>query len=110
MSQTPKTVMEQLLIERLTAKPALREELNAVIGFIIEGPDGGRWTLDLTRESDWLSEGLNGTPKMTLKAQDKDFVAICTKKMNAQLAAMNGKLKMKPMDVGFAMKLAKLLS
>jgi hypothetical protein len=29
--------------------------------------------------------------------------------MNAQTAAMTGKLKFKPMDMGLAMKLAKLL-
>ena len=28
--------------------------------------------------------------------------------MNAQMAAMSGKLKFKPMDMGLAMKLAKL--
>ena len=34
----------------------------------------------------------------------------CQKQLNAQMAAMQGKLKFKPMDMGPAMKLSKLLS
>ena len=38
-----------------------------------------------------------------------DFVKIKKKELNSQMAAMQGKIKFKPMDMGLAMKLAKLL-
>jgi putative sterol carrier protein len=41
---------------------------------------------------------------------DADFIKIRTKQLNANMAAMSGKLKFKPMDMGLAMKLGKLLS
>jgi putative sterol carrier protein len=41
---------------------------------------------------------------------DEDFVKIRQKQLNPQMAAMTGKLKFKPMDMGLAMKLGKLLA
>jgi putative sterol carrier protein len=47
---------------------------------------------------------------MTVTVSDQDFVKIRNKQLNAQMAAMQGKLKFKPMDMGLAMKLGKLLT
>ena len=41
---------------------------------------------------------------------DQDFLKIKQKQLNPQAAAMTGKLKFKPMDMGLAMKLGKLLT
>lgn len=107
---TPKKIIEEQLPERITAKPEIQKDINAVILFDISGPNGGKWALDLTKESDWVSTDTEGlTPKMTVQVSDADFVGISTKKLNAQMAAMSGKLKFKPMDMGLAMKLGKLL-
>ena len=57
-----------------------------------------------------MKTGAEGTPKMTITVSDADFVKIRQKQLNAQMAAMQGKLKFKPMDMGLAMKLGKLLS
>jgi putative sterol carrier protein len=65
--------------------------------------------LDLTKSADWVSKGASGEPKMTITVSNEDFVKIRQKTLNAQMAAMQGKLKFKPMDMGLAMKLAKLL-
>ena len=110
MSNTPKTILEQTIPELLTAKPELAKEMNAVIHFVITGDQGGTWTLDATRSSDWVRSGAEGTPKMTVTVSDQDFVKIRSKQLNAQMAAMQGKLKFKPMDMGLAMKLGKLLT
>lgn len=107
---TPKQILEQDIPQRLATKPEVRKDINAVIHFDITGANGGKWTLDATRESDWIAPGAVGTPKLTLVASDADFVAVCTRKLNANMAAMSGKLKFKPMDLGLAMKLSKLLS
>ena len=107
---TAKSIIETEIPNLLKAKPELAKEINAILHFDVSGEQGGKWTLDLTKDSDWVSQGLNGTPKMTVTVSDADFVKIRQKQLNAQMAAMTGKLKFKPMDMGLAMKLGKLLS
>jgi len=75
----------------------------------ITGDNGGTWTLDCTKSANWVTKGAEGSPKMTVTVSNEDFVKIRAKQLNAQMAAMQGKLKFKPMDMGLAMKLAKLL-
>jgi hypothetical protein len=106
---TAKSILEQDIPSMLTSKPELAKEINAVIHFVVTGDPGGTWTLDLTKPSDWVASGAQGTPKMTITVSEADFVKIRQKQLNAQMAAMQGKLKFKPMDMGLAMKLGKLL-
>jgi len=107
---TAKDILETEIPAALKAKPELAKEINAVIHFNVTGTNGGTWTVDLTKASDWVTSGAQGTPKMTITVSDEDFVKIRTKQLNPQMAAMQGKLKFKPMDMGLAMKLGKLLS
>lgn len=107
---TSKDILETEIPNVLKAKPELAKDINSVIHFNVTGDNGGTWTLDLTKAEDWVSTGANGEPKMTITVSNADFVAIREKKLNAQMAAMQGKLKFKPMDMGLAMKLAKLLA
>jgi putative sterol carrier protein len=107
---TAKSILEQEIPSLLTSKPELAKDINAIIHFNITGDQGGTWTMDLTKPSDWVKSGAEGTPKMTISCSDADFVKIRQKQMNAQVAAMQGKLKFKPMDMGLAMKLGKLIS
>lgn len=106
---TAKDIMEKEIPSTLQAKPELAKEINAVIHFNITGDTGGTWTLDCTKDSNWVTPGAEGTPKMTISVAEGDFVKIRQKQLNAQMAAMQGKLKFKPMDMGLAMKLGKLL-
>jgi SCP-2 sterol transfer family len=106
---TSKSILEQEIPALLTSKPELAKDINAVIHFVITGDAGGTWTLDLTKLSGWVTSGAQGTPKMTVTVSDADFVKIRAKQLNANMAAMQGKLKFKPMDMGLAMKLGKLL-
>jgi hypothetical protein len=110
MSDTPKSILEDAIPALLASKPELAKEINAVIHFVITGDQGGTWTLDTTRPSGFVSSGAEGTPKMTVTVSDADFLKIRAKQLNAQMAAMQGKLKFKPMDMGLAMKLGKLLT
>jgi putative sterol carrier protein len=107
---TAKDIMETEIPNVLKGKPELAKEINAVIHFNITGDGGGSWTIDLTKGSDWVTSGIQGTSKMTITCSADDFVKIRQKQLNAQMAAMQGKLKFKPMDMGLAMKLGKLLS
>ncbi|WP_224245196.1 SCP2 sterol-binding domain-containing protein [Hyalangium gracile] len=107
---TAKDILETEIPGVLKQKPELAKDINAIIHFNITGDTGGTWTLDLTKDSDWVSTGANGTAKMAITCSGEDFVKIRQKQLNPQMAAMQGKLKFKPMDMGLAMKLAKLLS
>jgi putative sterol carrier protein len=104
-----KDILEVEIPKRLAAKPELAKDINAVVHFTISGDGGGDWTLDCTKTEDWVTAGKNGESKMTIMAAAGDFEKIINKQMNAQMAAMQGKLKFKPMDMGLAMKLAKLM-
>jgi putative sterol carrier protein len=102
-------ILEKDIPATLQQKPELAKDINSVIHFIVTGDNGGTWTLDCTKTENWVSKGAEGTPKMTITVSNDDFVKIRAKQLNAQMAAMQGKLKFKPMDMGLAMKLAKLL-
>jgi putative sterol carrier protein len=106
---TAQQILETDIPALLSQKPELGKDINAIIHFNITGDNGGTWTMDLTKDSGWVSKGTAGEPKMTITVSNDDFVKIREKKLNAQMAAMQGKLKFKPMDMGLAMKLAKLL-
>ncbi|MDQ3263638.1 MAG: SCP2 sterol-binding domain-containing protein [Myxococcota bacterium] len=105
-----KDILETEIPQALTQKPELAQDINAVIHFVVTGDNGGNWTLDLTKPNDWVKSGHEGTPKMTISVSNDDFVKIRQKQLNPQMAAMQGKLKFKPMDMGLAMKLGKLLA
>ncbi len=105
-----KDILETEIPSRLTSKPELGKDINSVVHFNITGDGGGTWTLDCTKDSAWVSSGTNGESKMTITCAAADFEKIVAKQLSAQTAAMTGKLKFKPMDMGLAMKLAKLIS
>ena len=102
-------IIEKDIPATLQQKPELAKDINSVIHFNITGDNGGTWTLDCTKSDNWVTKGAEGSPKMTVTVSNDDFVKIRAKQLNAQMAAMQGKLKFKPMDMGLAMKLAKLL-
>ena len=104
-----KDILETEIPKLLKEKPELAKDLNAIVHFVVSGDGGGTWTLDCTKAEGWVSAGASGEPKMVLTCAAPDFEKIVTKQMNAQMAAMSGKLKFKPMDMGLAMKLAKLM-
>ena len=106
---TSKEILENQIPEKLKANPALLTEINSVIVFDITGEGGGKWTVDLTKPEGWVTAGAADNAKMTVSASNDDFAKIVAKQLNAQMAAMQGKLKFKPMDMGLAMKLAKLI-
>ncbi len=107
---TPKSIIEQDIAAKIVAKPELQKDTNAVIVLEITGAAGGKWTLDLTKPTDCIKEGADGvTPAMTVVCGDADFVAVCTRKLDANMAVMSGKMKLKPMNLNLARKLGKLL-
>lgn len=104
--QTVPEIMEQTIPTRLRANPQLAREIGAVVHFVI---GGGSWTLDCTDGEGKVVAGAVGTPKLTLSSSEENFRRVVAKKLNPNMAVMSGKLKLKPMDVGLALKLAKLI-
>lgn len=107
---TSRSFFEKDLPAKLQANPKIASDLNAVLEFQIGGAAGGTWTVDATPAgAGKISEGSQGAAKCTVICGDQDFVNIITKKSNAQMAFMSGKLKIKG-DMGLALKLQKIFA
>ena len=93
---------------RITTDKA--EKINKSYLFNIGGDDGGKWKVDLTKESNWVTENYDGDDAnctITI-ANGEDWVAIAAGKMNPTMAFMQGKVKVKG-DMSLALKLQTLL-
>ena len=106
--QTPKSYFEEKIAKKLVDKPETSKAVNAVYEFNITGDGGGVWTVDLTKEPGTVTAGSSGAAKCTVTCASADFMNIVSGKMNAQMAFMSGKLKIKG-DMGLAMKLQKVI-
>lgn len=105
---TPKEILEQIIPGKLKAKPDKVKAVNAVVNFDITGPTGGQWTLDCTTEAVPVTAGNDPAAKVTVVMTDTDFVSLIAGQLNAQMAFLTGKLKVKG-DMGTALKLGNIL-
>jgi putative sterol carrier protein len=64
--------------------------------------------VDLTKAEDQVSEGTHPSPGVTVTMTAKDFLDLVNKKLNGQMAFMQGKLKIKG-DMSLALKLQQIL-
>ncbi|MER3445368.1 MAG: sterol-binding protein [Candidatus Dadabacteria bacterium] len=102
---TPKEIFAK--IERkISAKPDESSQINAVYKFVLNGPNGGTWIVDLRKGTLGVREN-DSEAHCTITVSDENFVKIATKQMRADVAFMTGKLKLSG-DMGVAMKLGKL--
>lgn len=106
--QTPKSFFEEKIAKKLKDKPELSKAVNSTYEFNITGDNGGVWTVDLVKEPGEVSVGSQGAAKCVVTCTSADFMNIVGGKMNAQMAFMSGKLKIKG-DMGLAMKLQKII-
>lgn len=104
--------VETLITRDLDAKlgqhPEVRKAVSGRIHLDITGKDGGQWTADLTRDEDFISQGLSGTPTLTVRCSADDFAALVKGRKDAQHAVLAGELDLVPMDVALVEKLAPL--
>lgn len=105
---SPAEVFEDMK-KRLTKEKA--EKINASYLFDIGGEDGGKWSVDLTKPSDWITTGTDESKAQCTITINKgeDWVALASGKMNPTMAFMQGKIKVKG-DMSLALKLQSLLS
>jgi len=105
---TPKTYLEVNIPENLKANPDVVTKINSIYQFMLSGPNGGEWFVDLTKPGGVVGAGVNPGAKCTITMTDNDFVAMVTGKLNSQMAFMTGKLKIKG-DMGLALKLQNIM-
>ncbi len=106
--QTSKSFFEEKIAQKLKDKPELSKAINSTYEFNITGDTGGVWTVDLTKEPGVVTAGSQGPANCTVTCTASDFMNVVSGKMNAQMAFMSGKLKIKG-DMGLAMKLQKII-
>jgi len=106
---TPQDIFETEVPAAIRANPRVVKDLNAIIHFNLTGQNGGVWTLDATVTPAVVKAGAIGKPNLTMTVNAGDFVKIRQKKLNPQILTIQGKLKMTPLDIGLAIKLAKVL-
>jgi uncharacterized protein (DUF697 family) len=103
-------IIEKELPKRVAAKRAVAEQVKAVVHLDISGPNGGQWTMDLGKPDDPISRGLNGTPKLTVRAAADFFLRLVQGKADAQTAVFTGKLKLDPLDVELATAIGQIFA
>ncbi|HYD47988.1 MAG TPA: MBL fold metallo-hydrolase [Terriglobales bacterium] len=55
----------------LAADPSVAERIGIVTHWVVDGPNGGDWTIDFTRSSDWVSRGVPENWNLRLKWPEK---------------------------------------
>jgi len=93
---------------KLTANPDNVAGINAVYQFNITGDNGGEWYVDLTGDAPAVSSGAHDSANCTVTMTEEDFLAIIDGSLNAQMAFLQGKVKIAG-DMSLAMKLQKVL-
>lgn len=100
--QTPTTAKEIILSlpYRFRKEKCQDAGYNTLIHFDIEGDNGGKFTVTIQDATIEVKEGLNGTPKCTVKAKESVYSDIEWGKQNPQMAFMMGKVKVdNPMEL-----------
>lgn len=87
-------------------RPEAIEGHETVFHFDIDGPDGGKFTVFIKDGACHAEEGLVGEPRCSVQAQADNFMDVVTKKTNAMMAILMGKVKIT--NQGEMLKYAKI--
>jgi uncharacterized protein (DUF697 family) len=112
VKKKPKSPVARIVEDEFAARVArnqdVREAIDGVIHLDITGEGGGLWTVDFTAQEDFISRGHEGEPKLTVRCEAANFIALLEGRKSAQVAVMSGELELDPMDLDLAMKLGPL--
>lgn len=82
-------------------------KIGAVYKFVLGGPEGGTWVVDLRKATFGVREG-EEEAQCTFHAQDEHFMDLFTGKLPPESALLTGKVKVTG-DVMLAMKFSQLM-
>ena len=105
---TAEEIFGQKVASRLNEDPVKSKSVGGVFEFVVPDASKSTWTIDLTRENDFVFEGSEGKAEVTITVNEQDLSDIVEKKLNPQMAFMGGKLKVKG-NMGMALKLGNIL-
>jgi len=103
-------IVEVQVPKKIQAHKDEAAKIGGLVHLELSGPQGGQWTVDLTKAADPVSRGLRGQPKLSVKAEDQFFLKLVWRQVDPQVAVFTGKLKLEPLDVELATSVAKILT
>ncbi len=92
---------------KLKESPDRFAEMRAVYKFVVNGPDGGTWVIDLREVTFGVREGEEDAD-CTFQMRDEHFVDLFMGKLPPENALLTGKIKVSG-DVLLAMKFGQLM-
>lgn len=105
---TAKEIFSQKVADKLNENPEKSKSIGGVYEFVVPDAAESTWTIDLTKDQDFVTEGSGGSADVTITINEGDLADIIAKKLNPQMAFMSGKLKVKG-NMGMALKLGNIL-
>jgi len=87
--------------------PSAAAGLSVVFQFHITGGEAGDWNVTVKDGACQVSQGVSGSPTVTLTLADVDWLAICNRQLYGMTAFMSGKLKASG-DIMMAQRIATL--
>lgn len=100
---TPKQYFDGLKIDADAAS-----SVGAIYQFDIAGDNGGTWSVDLSKNGDYISEGATEGAQCIIKMAEGDFIDMVEGRLPPTQAFMMGKLKIEG-NMGLAMKLSSVI-
>lgn len=101
-TNTPKDFFEKALPLRF--KPEKAAGIDVVAQLNVTGPEGGSWTVSIKDQKLQVTEGINPSPTLTLKMNEKDFMNMVNGKLSAEKAFFTGRVQFKG-NISVALKL-----
>ena len=105
---TAQEIFGQKVSAKLNENPDKSKAIGGIYEFNVTNAASATWTIDLTKDKDFVSEGASGKADVTITINETDLADIIQKKLNPQMAFMTGKLKVKG-NMGMALKLGSIL-
>lgn len=98
------------IFDKLEKKILQRKEelskIGASVKFDLSGPEGGKWIVDLNKNSLGVREG-NDDANCTFLSTDENFIKLIKRELKPESAILTGKVKLSG-DIMLAMKIANL--